>query len=815
MLFIALLLAVQTNVFACEMVVSPESGEAPMEVTFNISQEPGITVIGARWDFGDGETSNIPYPFLRTHIYKTPGQYTPVYSYDIDQDSDDTDQDRFECSALVNVTQVLPFGVNIEASPLSGSTPLGVFFNADVKSGTFPLTYTWDFGDGSQLEAQKSGSHYHLYKTPGEYQARVMVTDATGTTVESKEVVITVYDALDCKLTVDKTDGYAGMEVNFYLVVKNGRPPYLYEFDFGDGRTMSRVSPEASHTYTAKGVYTAKVSVSDSTGLYGEADQIITVVDTQDKDQISADLLSLVSRTDAADSSSSLIQILDEGKGSVDGAIAPLHNAPILQKREISQIVQDKVERLVGSTALRVGYFEEQGTATAESVDDVKSRVGGILSSMARNDVAITGATARDAASLSDRSLSLKLRKILIKYGLSEAEADALLNNAIALRAFFSKHPEVFALGFEASVLKLDVKKSMDRLGIQQASQALGLSTELLPKLQAAIPEVTDVNRKIRVSDQGIINYTILDFFHSLLGYEPSVISSSVPPLAGVLDGNSSSSGDTLVVDSSVDPLTGIIQLTLRDGVKSALAIPRLGMISEKLGQGIHLLHDGSLVGIQNELGFSLYPTAMDQVGIASEIINTFGMTPKFSDKGKLSVDYGEGILSLGMGWAINTGPAALRREKMADERSVCFHGLRSAIHRSSIGTVGFTGSGGTETASYAYSILVEYPDGSFQGMPPMVMAEDELLTILTVLLPGLSSINRETGVLSIDLWDLKPDYLFTPLTDIDYAAIEMNNGFLYGDAAFEFEDCNGDGLIDVKYYSHSPLGVQILFTAI
>ena len=63
------------------------------------------------------------------------------------------------------------------ATPLIGDAPLVVQLNCDVAGGDSPLTFAWDFGDGTSDTFQRGG---HTYTTPGNYTATCEVTDADG-----------------------------------------------------------------------------------------------------------------------------------------------------------------------------------------------------------------------------------------------------------------------------------------------------------------------------------------------------------------------------------------------------------------------------------------------------------------------------------------------------------------------------------------------------------------------------------------------------------------------------------------------------------
>ena len=62
--------------------------------------------------------------------------------------------------------------VDVEANPDEGSPPL------TVHDATPPLTYKWDFGDGSPPGTDASPTH--VYDKAGEYTATVTIKDSTG-----------------------------------------------------------------------------------------------------------------------------------------------------------------------------------------------------------------------------------------------------------------------------------------------------------------------------------------------------------------------------------------------------------------------------------------------------------------------------------------------------------------------------------------------------------------------------------------------------------------------------------------------------------
>ena len=127
--------------------------------------------------------------------------------------------------------------------------------------------------------------------------------------------------------------------------------------------------------------------------------------------------------------------------------------------------------------------------------------------------------------------------------------------------------------------------------------------------------------------------------------------------------------------------------------------------------------------------------------------------------------------------------------------------------------TTSFKITGGSNPSAEAYSLLVTYDTGSSQLMPPSLMAHDVFTSWLDSAIPGKYSINAETGVIAVGSLKFKPDYVFDALSSIDYQAIQAGGGFQEGNLAFELSDFNGDGIIDLKFYSDNPMGKQILYS--
>lgn len=172
----------------------PESGGAPLTVTFSAAVEGGPPGLRYRWEFGDDTP---PVRQLRAeHTYQQAGDYTATFWV-----NGPPELEMDESSEInIEVTEEA-FDFDIETDPDFGTAPLKVEFVARLEDEDLPgpFYYQWDFGDGAR---DVSNPTTHLYRTPGEYTATATVSNAQGQQA-TREVEITV-DAPDEKPEEDQ-----------------------------------------------------------------------------------------------------------------------------------------------------------------------------------------------------------------------------------------------------------------------------------------------------------------------------------------------------------------------------------------------------------------------------------------------------------------------------------------------------------------------------------------------------------------------------------------------------------------------------------
>jgi PKD repeat protein len=145
----------------------------------------------------------------------------------------------------------------------SGYAPLTVHFT-NQSTGTAPLTYAWDFGDGES--ASELASPAFTYETPGTFTVTLTATNVAGSDAEVKNGYITVIEVPTpptASFTSNRRSGSVPLTVRF-TDTSTGSTPMTYAWNFGDGGTSSDQNP--THTYTAIGSYTVTLRATNSLG---------------------------------------------------------------------------------------------------------------------------------------------------------------------------------------------------------------------------------------------------------------------------------------------------------------------------------------------------------------------------------------------------------------------------------------------------------------------------------------------------------------------------------------------------------------------
>ena len=132
----------------------------------------------------------------------------------------------------------------------------------DLSTGTTPMKYLWDFGDGA-TSTEQSPSHNYIRK--GLYTVKLTVTNAYGSSTKTKEDYIAIGLAPKAEFSADPTTGNMPLTVAF--TDRSTGYPTSWTWNFGDGKASSDQNPV--HVYWTSGEYTVTLTASNE---YGSSD---------------------------------------------------------------------------------------------------------------------------------------------------------------------------------------------------------------------------------------------------------------------------------------------------------------------------------------------------------------------------------------------------------------------------------------------------------------------------------------------------------------------------------------------------------------
>ncbi|MFN7151952.1 MAG: PKD domain-containing protein, partial [Microthrixaceae bacterium] len=252
--------------------VDPTTGKVPLPVQFSSAGSGDVdgTIVSYEWDFGDGNTSGEADP---SHVYTTAGTFVATLTV--------TDDDGATAMASVSVERVLNIFPTASGttSATSGKGPLTVDFDASDSTDTDGtiVTYEWDFDDDGQVDSTDAITSFSY--APGEYTARLTVTDDSGDSDSATFEIVSLANVLPVPVAnSDVSSGNAPLAVTFTGSSSLDPDGSItgYQWDFGDGSAVS-TDADTSHTYTVEGIYSAVLTVTDSDGESASAPLTIVV----------------------------------------------------------------------------------------------------------------------------------------------------------------------------------------------------------------------------------------------------------------------------------------------------------------------------------------------------------------------------------------------------------------------------------------------------------------------------------------------------------------------------------------------------------
>ncbi|MDH7475587.1 MAG: lamin tail domain-containing protein [Anaerolineae bacterium] len=153
--------------------------------------------------------------------------------------------------------RLAPVMAAFTAEPVYALVGQDVVFT-NQSTGDEPLTFLWDFGDGtSSTEANPT----HAYAAEGDYTVTLTVSNAWSG--DQASAVIHVGLAPDAAFSYSPGAPWVGQKVTF-TNKSTGTEPLSYDWDFGDGEASTETNPQ--HVYAEPGTYRVCLTATNPWG---------------------------------------------------------------------------------------------------------------------------------------------------------------------------------------------------------------------------------------------------------------------------------------------------------------------------------------------------------------------------------------------------------------------------------------------------------------------------------------------------------------------------------------------------------------------
>jgi PKD repeat protein len=242
----------------------PVIGEPDTPVTFDGSgsSDPDGTIERYEWDFGDPRNSAPGTGATTSHAYEEPGSYTATLTVTDDKGATDS----HTTSAFIGSPDTPPTAD--AGGPYSGTAGVEVSFDGSAsvdQDGTIER-YDWDFGDSS---TGTGATPTHTYAAAGSYTVTLTVTDEDDLT--NSDIAQATITTGNQPPTADPNGPYGGKAGEAVTFEGSGSSDDVfidqYDWDFGDGNSVTDAGKRWNHTYEEAGTYTVTLTVTDDAGL--------------------------------------------------------------------------------------------------------------------------------------------------------------------------------------------------------------------------------------------------------------------------------------------------------------------------------------------------------------------------------------------------------------------------------------------------------------------------------------------------------------------------------------------------------------------
>jgi len=261
-------ISVQNRVPSATLSWTPVRGDITTNFTFRYQlYDPDRTQSGLRWDFGDGQNTTDQSP---SHRFADDGTYNITFTvlYNSGRSS-------IPFSAVLTVENIPPSATIVSAPAELRKFQSGLFkaCATDPDDLVSPLSFLWDFGDGTNASGPQA---YHGFNQSGTYRVTLTVLDEHGLNATAFALV-KVPNLRPNASFAAPPPAYLNETFRFDASFSADADGSIrsYIWDFGDGHSAYGVV--ASHNYSAAGNYTVTLRVVDDEGANSTAQASVWV----------------------------------------------------------------------------------------------------------------------------------------------------------------------------------------------------------------------------------------------------------------------------------------------------------------------------------------------------------------------------------------------------------------------------------------------------------------------------------------------------------------------------------------------------------
>ncbi|MEJ7610802.1 MAG: PKD domain-containing protein [Ferruginibacter sp.] len=212
------------------------------------------------WNFGDGNTSTTQSP---VHTYTAVGTYTITLTVT-------NNQTGCSYTKTTSVTIADEYALFTAAQTEICKNTAANFTATSANTPPAIVSYDWDFGDGG---TGSGATVSHVYVAAGLYTVRLIITDVNGcrdTLVKNQYIKVNGPTA-DFNPSVPGSCLMTAINFTDLSVTDGTHPINQWHWYYGDGINETLTAPPFQHAYSAAGIYSVALVVTDS---YGCTDSI-------------------------------------------------------------------------------------------------------------------------------------------------------------------------------------------------------------------------------------------------------------------------------------------------------------------------------------------------------------------------------------------------------------------------------------------------------------------------------------------------------------------------------------------------------------